>query len=85
MLAVALNNNMHICCGKESDNRTISLGSIDENDYKKFNNWITFTKDRVECYKKLYITTTWGGNNGLFDLDKLLNEIETRLKNLEDK
>lgn len=90
VLALDKNNNMHVCCGRENDNRTLNFGSIDVNDYKKFNNWITLTKDRIDCYKKLYITVE--GKTGTFSLSGILNTINNtldsfneRLNNLESK
>lgn len=85
VLALDTNNNMHVCCGKESNNRTLSLGSIDENDYKKFKNWVTLTKDRIDFYKKIYITTTWAGNTGLFSLDNILSSINNTLDNFNER
>ena len=92
VLDLDVNNNVHLCCGRESDNRKLSLGAIDENDYKTFINWIILSKDKIEILKKLYITTTWSGNTGLFSLDGILDSINNtlddfnnRLNNLETK
>lgn len=92
VLAIDVNNNVHLCCGKESNDRKLYLGAIDENDYKTFMNWIILSRDRIEILKKLYITTTWAGNTGLFSLDNILDSINNtlddfnnRLNNLESK
>lgn len=82
-LALDKNNNMHLCCGKEADNRKLFLGAIDENDYKNFITWIELNKDEIRCNKELLVSTTWGGNTGLFRVSGILKNIEDRLNNLE--
>ena len=92
LLALGKDNNMHLCCGKETDDRKLFLGAIKEDDMNSFVNWVVLSKDKVEFLKKIYITTTWAGNAGLFSLDNILNSINNtlddfnnRLNNLESK
>lgn len=82
-LALDKNDNMHLCCGKEADSRKLFLGAIDENDYKNFITWIELNKDEIRCNKELLVSTTWGGNTGLFRVSGILKNIEDRLNNLE--
>lgn len=86
LLAIATgNNNMYICCGAEADNRKVNIGCIGDDDMQSLKAWATFSKDDIRLAKELYITTTWQGNAGIFRLSNILDAINTRLTNLENK
>ena len=90
LLALGKDNNMHVCCGKEADNRKLYLGAIEDNNMNSFANWLGLSKDKIECFKKLYVTLE--GKTGTFSLDGILTTINNtlesfneRLNNLESK
>lgn len=85
LLALGKDNNMHLCCGKETDDRKLFLGAIKEDDMNSFVNWIGLSKDRIELLKKLYVTTTWGGKTGLFSMDSILSSINNTLDNFNER
>lgn len=86
LLAIATgNNNMYICCGAEADNRKVNIGCIENDNMNNLKTWATFSKNDIRLAKELYITTTWQGRTDVFRLSNILDAINTRLTNLENK